>query len=119
MASDSLKYATRLFHPEKQVHEVHVKRPLGYGFEFSGLERRVDAFLDDMIVRYIGGRLDRVSKLGLEASMRLVPAVARLVADKADEQPGSSGSTPRIRRETSKNRAVRPDQHHSRHIDSL
>ena len=83
------------------------------------IDKETQDLLDDMIIRYIGDTLDRVSTLGLEASMRLAPSVARLVADKADEQADLSASTPRIQRQASKNRAVRPDRHRSRHIDSL
>ncbi len=83
------------------------------------IDKETQDLLDDMIVRYIGGTLDRVSTLGLEASMRLAPCVARLVADKADERSDLSGSNPAYRRQTPKNRAVRPDRHRSRHIDSL
>ena len=83
------------------------------------IDKETQDLLDDMIVRYLNGTLDRVSTHGLEASMRLAPCVARLVADKADEQADLSASTPRIRRRTSKKRAVRPNRHRSRHIDSL
>lgn len=83
------------------------------------IDKETQNLLDDMIVRYLDGTLDRVSTLGLEASMRLVPCVARLVADKADEQPGLSGSGLRTRRRTSEKRAVRPVRHRSRHIGSL
>lgn len=83
------------------------------------IDKETQDLLDDMIIRYVDGTLDRVSTLGLEASMRLAFNVARLVADKADEQAELSRSTPRIRRQTLKNRAVRPDRYRSRHIDSL
>ena len=77
------------------------------------IDKETQDLLDDMIVGYLGGTLDRVSTLGLEASMRLAPSVARLVADKVEEQADLSGSTPRIRRQTPKNGAVRPDRYRS------
>lgn len=83
------------------------------------IDNATPSFLDEMIFRYIGGTLDRVSTLGLEASMRLVPSVARLVADKASERAGISSTTQTSRRRTFENRAIDPDRHRSRHIDSL
>jgi hypothetical protein len=83
------------------------------------IDKETQDLLDGMIIRYLDGTLDRVSTLGLEASMRLAPCVARLAADKADEQSDLSASTPRIRRRNPKNRAIRPDRYRSRHIDSL
>jgi len=83
------------------------------------IDKETQGLLDDMIARYLDGTLDRVSTLGLEASMRLARCVARLVADKADEQADLSSSAPTIRRQTLEKRAVRPDRHRSRHIDSL
>jgi len=39
MAGDPVKHATRVFHPEKQIHEVHCQRTIEHGFEVGGPKR--------------------------------------------------------------------------------
>ena len=62
------------------------------------IDKRIQGLLEDLIVRYIDGTLDRLSALGLEASMRLEPSVARLIADRTDEQASMSDSPLNFRR---------------------
>lgn len=83
------------------------------------IDKKTRSLLDEMILRYLGGTLDRVSMLGLEASMRLVPSVARLVADKAGERSGLSSSTAVFRHRALKKKVVGSAGSRSRHVESL
>lgn len=83
------------------------------------LDQESQDLLDHMIIRYLDGTLDRFSTFGLEASMRLVPSVARFVADKSNEQPNLSGSTRNFRYRTIEKRAASSAQDHSRYFESL
>ncbi len=70
------------------------------------IDKKIGVLLDDMIIRYIDGTLDRLPTFGLEASMRLSSSVANLIADKSGGQPNSSGSKPTFRHQAVQKRTA-------------
>jgi len=70
------------------------------------VDKKIRDLLEGMIIHYVNGTLDRRSTLGLEASMRLAPRVARLIADKIGEQANLSESPFDIRHRAIENAVI-------------